>query len=286
MSRLLSGRMLALCITLWSGVAMGRLAYGQEVAVSLSDTKPAPKSSLKKLDDGMVFRLLLGKHGDGIRRTAANGSWKPQEQTLPTEDSESTMGPELVRANFDTPADVSSDERQGNTDENATPKIPAEVLPLNSQQKIFDSLWGANDSKESQNRFDTLRSEGRIRLGGAVRLATDESYPERAMAGGVYTWAAPDFYHHPLYFEQVNLERYGQGPHHAIQPIYSAAHFFATVTKLPYHLVTSPPCERVYTLGHHRPGNCAPYQWHRTRFSWKGAVVQGLTSAGTAVIVP
>ena len=77
-----------------------------------------------------------------------------------------------------------------------------------------------------------------------------------------FTWAAPSFYHRPLYFEQVNLERYGYGPWHCLQPLYSSGHFFGSVGLLPYKMLKHPPHEKSYTLGHGRPGDCVPYQRH------------------------
>ena len=75
-----------------------------------------------------------------------------------------------------------------------------------------------------------------------------------------FAWVTPTFYHRPLYFEQENLERYGIGSSRFTQPIHSAAHFFMSVGLMPYKLTTQHPCEKVYTLGHNRPGDCVPYQ--------------------------
>ncbi|MCC6509711.1 MAG: hypothetical protein IT423_11420, partial [Pirellulaceae bacterium] len=75
-----------------------------------------------------------------------------------------------------------------------------------------------------------------------------------------YTWYTPVFSHHPVYFEQPNLERYGIGTYRVLQPAASSAHFFSSIALLPYKALTQHPCERVYTLGYDRPGNCAAYQ--------------------------
>jgi hypothetical protein len=252
---------------------------GEPVELSLSDEEVAPLPTLPILDDAKVFKLLLGNQSGVPKDLPSTGSRADQSGSLAAKGS-------LVDANF------ASDDKPGQTtggdkkSDESEIELPTTVLPLISQQNLFKSLWGANDREESENRFDSLRLSGSLRLGDPVRTTSDEIANDRLMEGGFYTWAAPDLYHHPLYFEQVNLERYGQGPNHALQPLFSAAHFFGTIPKLPYHVVTNPPRERVYTLGHYRPGNCAPYQWHRTRFSWKGAIVQGLATAGTAVAIP
>ena len=75
-----------------------------------------------------------------------------------------------------------------------------------------------------------------------------------------YTWISPVFYHKPLYFEQPNLERYGQGTYRFLQPAASSIHFFGTIPLLPYKVLTQHPCEKHYTLGNRRPGNCNPVQ--------------------------
>jgi hypothetical protein len=75
-----------------------------------------------------------------------------------------------------------------------------------------------------------------------------------------YAWVSPTFSHAPLYFEQVNLERYGIGSNRYLQPVCSFVHFFGSVGLLPYKVLTQHPRERVYTLGHQRPGDRVAYQ--------------------------
>jgi hypothetical protein len=157
------------------------------------------------------------------------------------------------------------------------------IQPLQSQSKLFGNLWGENDLEERDNRYLPQRQVAP--LGPSVRIFKDEVFGERMIAGTSYTWAAPALYHNPLYFEQVNLERYGQGPHRLIQPAYSAAHFFVTIAQLPYHLGAEPPREHVYVLGHYRPGSCAPYQYHRPRPSWRGLIYQGVATGGLGLII-
>jgi hypothetical protein len=85
---------------------------------------------------------------------------------------------------------------------------------------------------------------------------------ERCWGPSHYHWDATCLCHRPLYFEEINLERYGYGCPECIQPAASAAHFFATVPALPYCMAVECPCECVYTLGHYRPGSCPPWRWH------------------------
>jgi hypothetical protein len=85
---------------------------------------------------------------------------------------------------------------------------------------------------------------------------------ERCWGPSHYHWDATCLCHRPLYFEEINLERYGYGCHECLQPAASAAHFFATVPALPYCMAVECPSECVYTLGHYRPGSCPPWRWH------------------------
>ena len=77
-----------------------------------------------------------------------------------------------------------------------------------------------------------------------------------------YQWKATAFCHQPLYFEEINLERYGYGCCGCLQYGVSAAHFFGTVPALPYLMAADCPYECDYTLGHYRPGSCPPWQFH------------------------
>jgi len=76
------------------------------------------------------------------------------------------------------------------------------------------------------------------------------------------TWAAPNFYSHPLYFEQVNLERYGTRLHPCFIPIVSYGKFISDITALPARTILEPPHSKHYSLGHWRPGNNTPHQIH------------------------
>jgi hypothetical protein len=101
-----------------------------------------------------------------------------------------------------------------------------------------------------------------------------------------FRWVAPAVAHHPLYFEDVNLERYGYS-WGLLQPAVSAAHFFGNLLTLPYHTVSTPPCECVYGLGFERPGNCAPYFHPRCLpLDPHAAAAEAATVAGLILVIP
>lgn len=113
----------------------------------------------------------------------------------------------------------------------------------------------------------------------------DQSFQPRQWSETVYLWKASGLCHKPLYFEQVQLERYGHswGPH--LQPLVSGAHFFMTLPVLPYKMGIRTPNECVYTLGYYRPGSCAPYMIDPVPFTWRAAFFEaGAWTAGALVI--
>jgi len=102
-----------------------------------------------------------------------------------------------------------------------------------------------------------------------------------------FNWVASCLAHNPLYFEEINLERYGYGCSaggpcctNGVQSLCSAAHFFGTVPALPYLMAVDCPRDCDYTLGYYRPGSCPPWQRNCcTRCSALG----GLSASGAAV---
>jgi len=104
----------------------------------------------------------------------------------------------------------------------------------------------------------------------------------RDFAPTLFSWKAAGTCHKPLYFEDVQLERYGHSWNPVLQPFVSGAHFFVSVPLLPYKMGLRPPNECVYTLGYYRPGNCAPYMLEPIPLSLRAAVFQGFGTAAFA----
>jgi len=82
-------------------------------------------------------------------------------------------------------------------------------------------------------------------------------------------WAATCQMHQPLYFEEVGAERYGHTSADCLQPLISAGRFFLTIPALPYKMAVDCPHDCTYTLGHYRPGSCAPWRLHHT--AWRAS---------------
>lgn len=113
-----------------------------------------------------------------------------------------------------------------------------------------------------------------------------ESYAGRQFIPSAVEWKASGLCHKPLYFEDVQLERYGHEVGPVLQPLLSSAHFFGNMLILPYKMGIHPPGECQYSLGYYRPGNCAPYMIQPFPFSLRGAAVQAGFVTGASALIP
>ncbi len=131
-------------------------------------------------------------------------------------------------------------------------------------------------------------------------LPTDFAGPKFAVAGEMmhlpgetrpwalqcFHWTAPNSNHKPLYFEDVNLERHGYTYGRLLQPYLSGAKFFSTFAILPYKMALDGPCQNIYTLGHYRPGSCAPYERYTVPFELYPTLVEAGAITALFVIFP
>lgn len=108
----------------------------------------------------------------------------------------------------------------------------------------------------------------------------------RSFTPTTVTWYASGLCHKPLYFEDIQLERYGHSKGPIRQPVRSAARFLGQAALLPYQVALHPPTECQYSLGLFRPGNCAPYL--RSPFPWEKRAIGYETAAlaGVFLLIP
>ena len=114
----------------------------------------------------------------------------------------------------------------------------------------------------------------------------DRSFPRRDFVDTTVTWKASGACHKPLYFEDIQLERYGHEWGPIAQPVISTAHFFGDVLVLPYKMGIHPMNECQYSLGHYRPGSCAPWTIGPVPISLRGALLQATVITGAALALP
>jgi hypothetical protein len=117
-------------------------------------------------------------------------------------------------------------------------------------------------------------------------LGDGAKFPGRSFAPTTFTWTASQLCHKPLYFEDIQVERYGHMAGPWVQPFASAAHFFLTVPIVPYKMGLELPNECMYSLGYYRPGNCAPYMLDPLPISVRGAFFEAGAWVGGVFAFP
>lgn len=100
------------------------------------------------------------------------------------------------------------------------------------------------------------------------------------------TWAAPNTFSHPRYFEDRMLERHGYERFPYLQPLASGARFFGTVPLLPYLTTIRNPCDCEYQMGYFRPGSCVPAYLQRPPFERRAVIAEGASVAKGVLLIP
>jgi hypothetical protein len=115
-----------------------------------------------------------------------------------------------------------------------------------------------------------------------------EQTSERDATWGLssYEFAAANTFSHPLYFEDVMLERHGHERFPKLTPMISGARFFATVPMLPYLMTVRPACEFEYKMGHFRSGDCVYPYIQRPPYVRNAAIVEAAAIAGASIALP
>jgi hypothetical protein len=114
----------------------------------------------------------------------------------------------------------------------------------------------------------------------------DDVYEPRMWLASTMTWKASAICHKPLYFEEVQLERYGHTAGPVLQPALSGAHFFLNIAALPYKMGINPPNECRYALGYYRPGDCAPWLLPPLPLSIRGGLMEAGAIVGGVFVIP
>jgi hypothetical protein len=89
----------------------------------------------------------------------------------------------------------------------------------------------------------------------------------------------------PLYFEDLNSERYGWDAC-LFQPFLSTGKFYLDTLMLPYNMGVLSPCDCECNTGYYLPGTPVPYMCYVPPLSWKGILYQSAAIAIPAAIWP
>ncbi len=113
-----------------------------------------------------------------------------------------------------------------------------------------------------------------------------EPYAGRNFSESIYTWEASNLNYRPLYFEDPNLERYGNSRKDLVQPFVSMGRFTGQLLALPYQMSIDPVRKKIYPLGYYRPGDYTPKRINGIPWNTKAAITQGLTATGLVFLLP
>jgi hypothetical protein len=119
-----------------------------------------------------------------------------------------------------------------------------------------------------------------------VRPLPGTGSTDRDFAQINFQWCASNLYHHPLYFEDVTLERYGHAYPRLIQPAASLAKFGMHVIGLPYQMAMHPVWHEHYALGHYLPGDPAPYLHYRVPLNGQAIAAAAGVYTGLVFMFP
>ncbi|QDT47540.1 hypothetical protein Pan258_15760 [Symmachiella dynata] len=168
---------------------------------------------------------------------------------------------------------------------------PQDLKPLSGIQPYFDyepdpTVLETDPYRNVFPRPDGIvESEQGKQFPEVVDLG-DELYQHRNLAHVDFQWMATDFWHYPLYFEDVSLERYGHTHNALLQPFVSFGTFGLQFFGLPYQMSINPMCEEQYALGWYRPGTCAPYLYYQVPWNTDAAVRTGAFYTGMIYAFP
>ena len=222
-----------------------------------------------------------------------------EELVVPTEpnaDGEQSLAEEIGETEeYQLPESDDAELQYGGEVEPLPPPTP-EQLELRRQQIEQERL---ESLAECDKLYAAVRADSIKDISLDIRLQgrPGEDFPfeckgrrprfqPRNWAPVTYMWKASGLCNKPLYFEQVQLERYGHDWGPVLQPFVSGAHFFGTIPILPYKMGLQPPNECDYSLGYYRPGSCAPYMIEPLGFTWRAAAFQAGAVTGAAFAIP
>ncbi|MCC6510242.1 MAG: hypothetical protein IT423_14150 [Pirellulaceae bacterium] len=166
---------------------------------------------------------------------------------------------------------VQKDERPSNN--YLPPQLPIGRINIGVQAKPFKGN-GDKPKDQSQAALGDLPS---------VTAASAEQWPWTMGTNARPT--AADVMYRPLYFEEVNLERYGRsrGP---LQPAVSAARFFGTIPALPYAMTVRHPGQVNYWRWPYPSGWMAPRVRELPPLEPGAAIVEASAVTGMFFLVP
>jgi hypothetical protein len=149
------------------------------------------------------------------------------------------------------------------------------LFRLESEAALFERIRQENRQRSERAQFPEL-----------VVIASDgKAHPVRQNPPTQIQIQASYVCYQPLYFEQVNTERYGWECG-ILQPLISTGKFYADLAMLPYNMAVSPPWTCDSNAGWALPGEPTPFYLYTPVFNWRGMVGQAGTLVGASAVFP
>jgi hypothetical protein len=115
---------------------------------------------------------------------------------------------------------------------------------------------------------------------------SEQPWQPRTFAPSIYAWQASNICYNPLYYEDVQLERYGHSWPFFVQPFVSIGRMSIQAAGWPYFAVIDPPHSSVYPLGFYRPGECAPKLIYQLPLNLEAGLVEAGAITGVYFLFP
>jgi hypothetical protein len=203
---------------------------------------------------------------------------------------------EPTLASFESPQPANSVQTQSNANEAVTESSP----PAENEEASSKS----NAKKKVQNFIPQQRPIGQVNIdlrtkpkNGSTTVPEDLTVQTSAVYASTsdeiqselfYTKSRNRdeiFAYQPLYFEEVNLERYGRNCG-ALQPAVSSLRFFATIPLLPYAMTTYHPSTTYTRKWPYEAGWGAPRVREFEPLKLKPSLVQAGAITGLVFVLP
>jgi hypothetical protein len=160
------------------------------------------------------------------------------------------------------------------------PFIDYEPDPRIAKENPCENQCPTPDGKPCKTR------DGRILDCPKEITLSDAQWQPRTYAPSVYAWQASNICYNPLYFEDVQLERYGHSWPFFIQPFVSMGRMTVQTAGLPYQMVIDPPHSGVYPLGFYRPGECSPKLIYQIPLNLEAGLAEAGAITGVYFLFP
>lgn len=139
--------------------------------------------------------------------------------------------------------------------------------------------------ENEQALFERIRQEKRGEGEFPAEQPITGTLLPRTFSATVATEFPPYVVYQPLYFQQINAERYGWELG-VFQPIVSTAQFYGDVLLFPYKVAVDPPWKCEANRGYALPGDAEPLRFLTMPFSWRGVAAEAGAAVGASAIFP